>query len=201
MTKARNKLLDDSELFYDFSIGNDSAFEQLFHRFYPSLCYFAERILNDADASEDLVQDILLKAWQKRSDFNNFASFRSFLYTGVRNAAFNVLDRQKVAEKHESSIATTISVNDRHSQLQLLIESETVRQLYAVVDTLPEQCRKVIRMTFEHGMKPAEIAKELGVSVSTVNNQKMRGLCLLRTKLSDQDLGVALLILSLLGHR
>ena len=46
--------------------------------------------------------------------------------------------------------------------------------------SLPEQCRKIIRMTFEEGKNPKEIAEELGIGVGTVNSQKMRGLTLLK---------------------
>ena len=182
----------DQDLLSLFREGSEDAFDQLFHRFYPSLCFFADNILKDKHAAEDIVQDMLLKVWQKQQDFEQFGALRSFLYTGVKNACFNQLDKVKVKARHEEY--TNANPEIEADILNLIIRTEVVRQLYAMVDTLPEQCRNVIRMTFEEGMKPKEIADELGVTISTVNNQKMRGLKLLKDRLSDHDLGVAMAI-------
>jgi len=184
----------DQQLLFLFREGSGEAFEKLFHRFYAPLCFFAENILKDKQAGEDVVQDMLLKVWQRQQDFEQAGALRSFLYTGVKNACFNRLDRLKVKTRHEEF---TIANPDREEDtLNLLIRAEVVRQLYAVMDTLPEQCRHVIRMTFEDGKKPKEIADELGITVSTVNNHKMRGLKLLKERLTDQDFGIAMTLLS-----
>jgi len=183
----------DQELLSLFREGSGDAFDQLFRRFYAPLCLFADNILKDKHAAEDVVQDMLLKVWQRQADFVQFTSLRSFLYTGVKNACFNQLDKVKVKARHEEF---TINNPEREADLlNLIVRAEVIRQLYAVMDTLPEQCRKIIRLTFEEGMKPKEIADELGVTVSTVNNQKMRGLKLLKDRLSDQDFGIAMSIL------
>jgi len=184
--------LSDQDLLSHFREGSEDAFDQLFHRFYSSLCFFADNILKDKHAAEDIVQDMLLKVWQRQQDFEQFGALRSFLYTGVKNACFNQLDKVKVKARHEEY--ENANPQKEADILNLIIRTEVVRQLYAVVDTLPEQCRNVIRMTFEQGMKPQEIADELGVTISTVNNQKMRGLKLLKDRLSDHDLGVAMAI-------
>ncbi len=73
---------------------------------------------------------------------------------------------------------------------------------FDAVDTLPEQCRKVIKMTFEEGKKPKEIALALGITISTVNNQKMRGLNLLKDRLPGDQLSLGLFMLAptLISH-
>lgn len=88
---------------------------------------------------------------------------------------------------------------DDQNALKEIIQSEVVTRIFSQVNTLPEQCRKVILMTFEEGKKPSQIAEEMDISVSTVNSQKMRGITLLRGKLSSEDF---LLVIALLfpGH-
>jgi len=194
---AVSNSLSDQELLSLFREGSGDAFDQLFHRFYSPLCFFANNILKDKCAAEDIVQEMLLKVWQREQNFDQFGALRSFLYTGVKNACFNQLDKIKVKTRHEEySIANP---NREADILHLLIRAEVVRQLYAVMDTLPEQCRKVIRMTFEDGKRPKDIAEELGVTVSTVNNQKMRGLKLLKDRLSDHDFGIAMSLLGVIA--
>ena len=84
---------------------------------------------------------------------------------------------------------------DEQSALEDIIHAEVISRIFAQVDTLPEQCRRVIYMTFKEDKKPKEISEELGITVSTVNSQKMRALNLLRDKLSESDyLAIALLL-------
>ncbi len=187
----RNTSFTNEDLILFSKEGNEAAFDRLFNQFYAPLCYFASNIVKDSYTSEDIVQDILLKSWQQHAKFDKFTTLRAFLYTSVRNACFDYLDHQKVKNRHEGHIAASLENRERDA-LYLLMQTELTRQLFAVVDTLPEQCRKVIRLTFEQGLKPVEIAEQLGIAVSTVNNQKMRGLKLLKDRLSDEDLGIAL---------
>ena len=186
---------DIASLVPDLRNGKETAFDQIFTHFYSPLCFFANRILlDDKTATEDIVQEIMLKLWEKRSDFEAFDAVKSFLYVSVRNACFNLLDKQKVKQKHYDHI-TTSNILAEETILQTIVQAEVVRQIAAVVDTLPGQCRKVIRMIYEEGMKPKKIADELGITVSTVNNQKKRGLSLLKDRMSDQDFSVAVLLL------
>ena len=68
------------------------------------------------------------------------------------------------------------------------------------MDNLPEKCREVIRLTFIEGFTAKEIAERLSVTVSTVNNQKMRGINLLKDRLSGEQLTLLLLAFPDLFH-
>jgi RNA polymerase sigma-70 factor (ECF subfamily) len=54
-----------------------------------------------------------------------------------------------------------------------------------------------MKMSYEQGMSGKEIAEIMGVSVSTVNNQKARGLSLMRKSLSVENLSLAVFLLSI----
>jgi len=184
---------DMPNLVSEFQSGNINAFDFIFNRFYNALCFFSSRILQDKVAAEDVVQDVFVKLWQKNTDFDSVESIKSFLYTSVRNACLNSLEKARVKLKHDNYVAAhPQKPND--TILEHMIQAEVLRQVFSVVDTLPEQCRKVIRMTYEEGKRPKEIADELGVTVSTVNNQKMRGLSLLRNRLSDEGLALCIVL-------
>lgn len=187
-------LEDNAGLLQDFKSGNEQAFDRVFIHFYPLLCVFAERILQEEPLSQDLAQDSLIKAWNKRNDFPDFSRLKSFLYTCVRNACFNELEKQKVKIKYQSTLEKSEPADD-YNPLKDMIHAEVVSRIFAKVDTLPEQCRRVIHMTYMEGKTPKEISEALNVSVSTVNSQKMRGLQLLKGKLSDQDLLTAIVML------
>ena len=184
---------DADKLIFDFRSGHVAAFDHIFNEFYSPLCYFANRIIQDKQAAEDIAQDCFLKLWQKYVDFESVPAIKSFLYVSVRNACFNYLDKNKVRAKHDQ-YRQTIDLPEEQTVLHTIIEAELLLQVFNLVDTLPDQCRKVIRMTFEDGKKPKEIADELGIAISTVNNQKMRGLSLLRQRLSEKGLSLATVV-------
>lgn len=177
---------NDSLLLADFRAGKESAFDLVFHRLYSPLCLFARRILDDDYTAEDLVQDVFVKLWQKHLDFDSLSSIRAFLYISVKNACFNYLEKDKVKLKHQDYVLAN-DLFDEQSVLHGIIEAEVMQSMISAIEILPDQCRKIIKMTFLEGLKPKEIAAQLGIAVSTVNNQKMRGLSILRSKLSHQD--------------
>lgn len=170
------------------------VFDKIFIQFYASLCLFAKSIIHDDDQAEDIVQDVMFKFWNKKADFLSLESIKSFLYISVKNSCFNILDKEKVKAKHENFIRHS-NLFDEDNALKHIIKSETIRQIAEVLETLPPQCKKIIKMSFQDELKPKEIALELGITISSVNNQKMRGLSLLKERLSGQDFSLATVLL------
>jgi RNA polymerase sigma-70 factor (ECF subfamily) len=74
-----------------------------------------------------------------------------------------------------------------------MIRAEVLREINREIENLPEQCRKIFKMSFFDGKKNQEIASMLEISVHTVKNQKARAIQLLRVRLPDRNL-VAILI-------
>ncbi|MFA4868556.1 MAG: RNA polymerase sigma-70 factor [Pedobacter sp.] len=186
--------IDEDELTSRLNSGDEHSYDYIFKLYYKPLCFFAYKILQDSTKAEDIVQDNLIKLWERRQTFDHMEKIRAFLYVCVRNSCYDELQHQKVMNKHAEYFNNNSEILER-TILDTIMQAEVVRKVFATVDTLPEQCRKVIKMTFEEGRSPKEIAEELGVTVSTVSNQKMRGLILLKKRLSDQDVAMAIVIL------
>jgi RNA polymerase sigma-70 factor (family 1) len=187
-------LENNTTLLPDFHAGKEQAFDQIFRYFYPVLCLFANRFLPEQSNTKDIAQEALIKAWERRADFETIAKLKSFLFTCVRNACFNELEKNKVQQKYQTTFAHP-ELDNGQSFLEQMIHAEVVTRIFDQVDALPEQCRRVIRMTFEEGKKPKEIAEALGISISNVSSQKLRGIQLLRDKLSDKDFLTAVALL------
>ena len=64
-----------------------------------------------------------------------------------------------------------------------MIENETLELLYQAINNLPENLRQLIDLSFEQGLKNAEVARMLGVAEITVKKQKAKMITLLRMKL------------------
>lgn len=172
--------------------------ESLYENVYPGLLLYAIRWLGDEYSflAEDCVQNAVLNAWKRRKDFNTTAALKSYLYTCIKN---NVIDIQRKSSAQEKYSA---SLDDDQVFSNSIIEQETIDILYKTIDSLPEKYRLIFEKSFIDGMKNIEIAKELGISDSTVEKRKAKALSIVREKLIElygDNVFVTLLILSLLS--
>ena len=162
--------------------GDEAAFEQLFHRYYPALCVYAKRLLGDADEAKEVVQDTFVRLYERRQDVTPVTSLKSYLYRTVHNACLNHLKQAKVHQGHHFQLQRQGPSAEEGDVLELL---ELQEQIWQVVQRLPEQCRKIFQMSRFEQVKNPQIAQQLGLSVRTVETQISKALKILRRELAD----------------
>lgn len=167
-------------LFADsFQRGEEAAFDCLYREFFPSLTYFANRILSDPNAAEDVVQDCFVQLWQRRDRLSHIKAIKSYLYSSVRNQCLKNLEKQK---RQASFIETD---NAEPSMEEAVMAAETARELYQFIETLSPALQQIIRLYYLEGKSNREIAAELHIEPDTVTRQRLRAIMALRkTKIS-----------------
>jgi RNA polymerase sigma-70 factor (ECF subfamily) len=178
--------------------GGPDALQSLLKQFYSPLCLFAERLVANKAAAEDIVGESFIKLWNKRSDFESTQNIKAFLYITVRNACLNYLKRAKRDSLNQKQLAYLTGEKEEFV-LNEMIRAEVLKELMDEIENLPEQCRKVLKLAYLSGLKNQQIAKMLNISVHTVKNQKARAIQLLKLRLHDRDLMSFLILCSLLG--
>ncbi|WP_431213806.1 RNA polymerase sigma factor [Puia sp. P3] len=173
----------ETELLTGFRQGRDESFTQVFKALCPVLCGYSARLTRDWPAAEDIVQEAFVKIWERRTQFYQFVVLKSYLYTTVRNDSLQWLRRENRKQAKDLSSQQEEPDNQR-SKLEDLIRAEVIRELSAVVETLPPQCRQVISLFIE-GKNTREVAQTMQISQGNVKVQKGRGLKLLRKQLPD----------------
>jgi len=159
--------------------GDEIAFKQLFGSFYPSLCLFANKYLNDQEVSQDIAQDAFLYLWNKNADFSSKDSVQSYLYRYVRDRSLNYLRNKKLRHQIElKKIESEFSFRDN------LIEEETYNIIYSAIRTLSPQTQQVIELSLD-GLRNQEIADQLNISINSVKTVKARAFMALRMELKD----------------
>ena len=127
--------------------------------------------------------------WERHSQFDNLASIRSFLYKATRNASLNWIRKEKNENKKTKDFAYLNQENE-NTIADKMIELEFYREIFATVNALPPNCRKIFEMIYLEGKNFEQISHELNLTESTVRSQKARALMIIRQKMS---LGLILL--------
>lgn len=156
-----------------------------YERYFPGMVMYASRLLgNDLDwMADDCVQDAVLDAFQKRSTFTSAEQWRAHILACIRNKAVSAL--RKLSAMRNYADADSSADHHEADAARALIEHETLDSLYAAIRNLPDDYRQLLRMSFEEGMKNADIAAALGVAEITVKKRKVRLLEMLRRSMGD----------------
>jgi RNA polymerase sigma-70 factor (family 1) len=176
------KMNNEFDMTLAFKSGNEKGFDFFFRNLFPSLCFFANRMLNDRCEAEDIASSAFIKIWKRHSQFNDARNIRSYLYQIVRNDCLKFHRQQK-----RSTIITKeikyLSIGDLENNYEAdIIRAEFLREIYKAINTLPAQCRRIFKMLYIQGKSIKEISTELEISASTIRTQKSRGLIVLKQK-------------------
>ena len=154
-------------------------FEELFKNYFTPLMAFSRRILGDEDDAREVVHQVFINLWEKRSELDLSTSLKSYLFTSVNNRSLNVIrDRKKFSSEEVPEMSGEWDVSAQIESMEL---EEKIR---GAIDSLPERCRVIFELNRFDGLKYAEIATQLDISVKTVENQISKALKILREKLA-----------------
>ena len=155
--------MDEKELFLCIQKGDIRAFELLFHQYYGVLCSSAEKMLQNAEVAEDIVQEMFSKFWAEREYIRIENSLKAFLFKWVKNRCINYLKHLSVISSYKDAVLFSNENEETED-----FEEELIIAIYASIQQLPPQCQKVFKMSRFEGLKHKEIAETLGISVKTV---------------------------------
>lgn len=167
--------------FQPIASGDRAAFEALFRLHYRPLCAFALGYLKDSDRAEDLVQDLFFRLWLDREKLVINTSVKAYLYASVRNRCLNAVKAGAKVRALNEEVDDRIGEEERSEDEH----TERIARVQAAIEALPEERRKVFKLSRYEGLKYHEIAERLGISVKTVENQMGKALRSLRVDLSD----------------
>jgi RNA polymerase sigma-70 factor (ECF subfamily) len=163
---------------------DERIFEQVFKTHFKNLHAYACTILKDEMLSEELVQNIFFKLWERPGKMNITGSIAAYLYRAVHNESLNHLKHMKVRSKYQVHAVHQMK-NETDSASKNIIFKELETKFHHALQELPEQCRTIFQLSRFEELKYREIADRLEISPKTVENQMGKALKLLRMKLID----------------
>lgn len=158
---------DDSTLLGAVKNGAESAFDELYIRWFERLARFAYTFVLAPDIADEIVQDVFLSLWERRKDIEIRESVSVYLYTAVRNRALKELRRRGIAERAESLIesgAFTVSAQIPELPDEATASSYIQSRIEELLASMPPRRREAMLLRWKHGLSFAEIGQVMGIS-------------------------------------
>lgn len=132
-----------------------------------ALYRLALRITLSHEEAQDIVQDTLIKVWDKRESWNEIESIEAFSITICRNLA---LDRIKKHDNLNDSLEErqTESPDTSSTPFEDTLQQDRIELVRNLVNALPEKQRSCMQLRDFEGKPYKEIAKLLGISEEQV---------------------------------
>jgi len=149
--------------------GSPEAFRDLFDYYGKKLFSFSLGYLKNSHEAEEIVQEVFLKIWKVREELLDGKSFDSYIFTIAKNAILNTIRKSKSEQVY-------LNYAKLHPGKDVLLDEELnfkelERAYKNSVEQLSPKRKEIFLLSREQNLTNAEIAKKLGISVKTVENQ------------------------------
>lgn len=149
------------------------AFNSLYNVYGRELFIHIQNMTKDAEAAEELLQDVFMKVWDNRTTIDAERPFRPWLYTVARNAVYNFY--RQVAKDQKMQEQLYLHFEDLyHLEAEEPIRDKQEALLTKALDSLTDRRRTVFKLCKIEGKSYEEVASQLGISVSTVSNMMVK---------------------------
>jgi RNA polymerase sigma-70 factor, ECF subfamily len=134
----------------------------------PRLRRYARALLRDKDRADDLVQDTILRALEKKHLYEQDTNLRAWLFTLMHNHYVNSIRRS--ARRGQTIFVEKVGLASPAAQFASL----ELRELERAIARLPEEQRETLLLIGLEGMKYDEVALICGVPIGTVRSRLSR---------------------------
>ncbi|MGJ1284414.1 RNA polymerase sigma factor [Sphingobacterium spiritivorum] len=157
----------ERELLHSISLGDRRAFALLFDSYFQMLGSFVYKITESLEDTEEIVQDVFIKIWLRRSSLNEIKSFKQYLFTMCKHQSLNHL--RKTANKailfqqvEDIYLENVLDTNEDNyiEQLRALVDK--------AVDQLSPQQKNIFVLSKIERLKYKEISERLNITPETV---------------------------------
>ena len=189
LDSSQNKFIySDEQLMLLFQGGDENAYIELVNRYKDKLINFIFNYLGDLESSEDVVQETMIKLYQKKHYYKEIAKFSTWLYTIAKNLANTELRKRK---QRKTTLLSQFSKDDKTydlpsndpepgQEIQTDIVNKIIRD---AVDQLSEKFKIVIVLRDIQGLSYEDISEIINVPIGTVKSRINRARLQLQVEL------------------
>lgn len=165
----------ESEIVRMLNEGNEGALRYVYDKYCNRIYFLAMKFLKSPELSQELVQDVFLKLWEKREELDCERPVEAWLYTVAKNRIINQF--KKLAREHNRVFSSELcmEISDvKAGADHKILSSEMSRVLNDAINQLPEKQRVVYTLAKLEGFSRFEIADQMQISALTVKTHMSR---------------------------
>ena len=163
----------ENKLMISLSHGDEHSFFALYERYSHALFSNVFRMVKDRQVSEEIVQDVFLKVWQKRSTIDPNRSFKSWIFTIAKNDViswYRKLAKETALRENLYQHFEQLYIMDKEGDIQ----EQQAALLERALNTLSERRKEIFILCKIEHKSYEEVAQKLNISVSTVSNAMVK---------------------------
>jgi len=184
-------LPNEEKLLALITLGDEKAFEKVFHHYRHKIYNYACHLLEDRDKADELVQEVFLKVWLLRDRIPTIAKFDAWLFIIARNRIFDMLKLLSRELSAREQMALAYGPEPETAENQLIIKENEELLRHALRQLSPRQ-QLIFDLSRHQGMKHEEIASRLHISRNTVKTHLVHAIKTLRNAINIFYSGILL---------
>jgi RNA polymerase sigma-70 factor (ECF subfamily) len=145
------------------------------------------------EEAEELVQSVFINIWEHRKSLDETMSVKNYIYRSAVNYIYNYLKKKAIRARFVEIELQKGKLQSNQAYDQIFFH-DLETSIISIVKTLPPQQRKIFQLSRLEGLSHEEIAKNLDLSVRTVENQVYRTLKVIKSKLKGEIFSLFLLL-------
>jgi RNA polymerase sigma-70 factor (ECF subfamily) len=150
---------------------DQQAFKALYGFYSGRLLRFCLSIVHNREAAEEIVNDVFINLWRRRSHLHKIDNPDVYLYVAVKNQSLDYLSRNHLRETVDIDTVSGEYIRFTVDPERLLITAEMQNNIERAVNQLPPRCKLIFKLIKEDGLKYKEVAAILNLSIKTVEAQ------------------------------
>ena len=185
----------EKELFARVAQGDEEAFNTLFHAYVPRLHTLIMKVTRSEGVAKDIIQEVFLYLWMDRESLADVEVPQNWIFKIAYNRSYSWLSRQFSRNRKYNEFIQQNPAEEDDSLEQTVTLHETARLIREATSLLPHQARNIFQLSRESGLKAAEVAEQLGISVQTVRNSLVRSVKFVKEYLAQHGILLPILLI------
>lgn len=147
---------------------NKQDFSEIYLDYFESLCLYAYRFFPEKEEAHDIVQEVMVKIWEKKESLPPIGNMEAYLYRAVYHGCLNKLEKLKVRDKYADRKRIRLLEIELESFEETFFQWELREKINDEVSKLSSQEKKIFTMRYLQSKRYKEIATLLNISERTV---------------------------------
>lgn len=182
--------IPDAQLWELFKAGDKKAFDIIYDRLFQPLCGYGDKICEDKNLVEDVIQDLFISLWTRRGNLGGTDSIKFYLFRCLRRMLIRRMQQEEKRNSPYSSASRTnfqLELSAKAPSVAISEEEEERKQILSqALHKLTDRQREAIYLKFYNNLSFQEVAEVMEIEVRSVYNLVGRTIDILRADFKNK---------------